>query len=185
MISVPATQQALKIQGAGKLGLTDSCTIPQIQDDEVLVRVICVAINPVDAKSADLSPSLGATLGCDFSGEVASVGGAVKRTLSVGDRVCGCVFGNNPDERGNGAFGEFVAVAGDLVFKLPSGMSYQLGASLGVGLSTVGMALYHILKLPLPLPLPVTPAASSEPSFALVYGGGTATGGLAIQMLRK
>ena len=182
MISVPATQQSLKISGPGKLSLADSCQIPHIQDDEVLVRVVCVAINPVDAKSADLSPSLGATLGCDFSGEVARVGGAVKKTHFIGDRVCGCVFGNNPDEGENGAFADFVAVAGDLLFKMPSGMPYQVGASLGVGLSTVGMALYHALKLP--LPLPVSPAATSEPNFVLVYGGGTATGRLAIQMLR-
>ena len=181
MISPPKTHHALKIQGAGKIGVADSCAVPQCQDDEVLVQVICVAINPVDAKSTDLSPSMGATLGCDFSGKVAKVGCAVKKSLAIGDRVCGCVFGNNPDERENGAFAEFTAVAGDLVFKIPSEMSYQIAASLGVGLSTVGMALYHTLKLP----LPTSPAASGEPKFVLVYGGGTATGSLAIQMLQK
>ena len=181
MISLPKTQHALKVQGPGKIGVADSCAIPQTQDDEVLIRVIWVAINPVDAKSTDLSPSMGATLGCDFSGTIVRIGRAVKKPLVIGDRVCGCVLGNNPDQRENGAFAEYTAAAGDLVFTIPSEMSYQLAASLGIGLSTVGMALYHTLKLPLPM----SATESSEPRFVLVYGGGTATGSLAIQMLQK
>ncbi|KAL9122906.1 MAG: hypothetical protein Q9187_000536 [Circinaria calcarea] len=180
--SVPTTQKGLKIRGPGKMGLAGSLPIPRTQDDEVLVRVCCVALNPYDSKSSDLSPSLGATSGCDFSGEVVTIGRAVKKSLSIGDRVCGCVFGNNPNERDNGAFAEFVAVPGDLVFKLPPDMSFQTAATLALGMATVGMALYHGLRLPLPRSPARMPA--SEPRFVLVYGGGTATGTLAIQTIR-
>ena len=178
MSSKPTAQRALKIQGPGKVELVNSSVIPQQRDDEVLVRVICVAVNPVDGKSADLSPNNGATIGCDFSGQLVAIGSSVKQSLSIGDPVCGCVFGNNPDELDNGAFAEHVAVPGDLVFKVPQGMSLHTAATLGVGMATVGMALYRSLKLPLP------GSTSEKTDFVLVYGGGTATGTLAIQMLR-
>ena len=177
-LAIPTAQRALKIRRPGEVELAHSSVIPQPKDDEVLVRVICVAINPVDGKSADLSPNLGATVGCDFSGQLVIIGASVKQNLSIGDGVCGCVFGNNPDEVDNGAFAEYVAVSGDLIFKLPPGMSYHTAATLGVGMTTVGMALYRNLKLPLP------GSRSGKTEFVLVYGGGTATGTLAIQMLR-
>ena len=178
MSSIPTTQKALKIRGPGEIELTHCSLVPIPRADEVLVRVICVAVNPVDGKSADLSPTPGATLGCDFSGELVSVGNTVKQDLSIYDRVCGCVFGNNSEEPNNGAFAEYVAVPGDLIFKIPAAMSFQIAASLGIGLSTVGMALYQTLKLPFPRTQIV------KPGFVLVYGGGTATGAIAIQMIR-
>jgi len=178
MVLIPETQKALKIKSQGQVKLATSSPVPHLEADEVLVRVVCVAINPVDGKSADLSPTIGATPGCDFSGEVVARGSTVSKSMEIGDRVCGCVFGNNPDRLDNGAFAEYVAVPANLVFKIPPQLSFQAAATLGVGLSTVGMALYYALKLPVPL----SPADGSR--YALVYGGGTATGKLAIQMLR-
>lgn len=176
--TAPNTMKALKIQGPAKVVLAESCPVPQPRDDEILVRVVCVTLNPVDWKSADLSPTVGATWGIDFSGEVVKVGSAVKRPFAPGECVCGGVFGNNPDEPKNGAFAEYVVVPGDLVLKIPRGMSFEKAATLGIGLSTVGLALYQSLKLPLP------GSPTSKSRFVLVYGGGTATGTLAIQLLR-
>ena len=178
MFSIPTAQRALKVRGPGTVELANSSMVPQPRDDEVLIRTVCVAVNPVDGKSVDLSPNLGATVGCDFSGQLVLIGSSVKQSLSIGDPVCGCVFGNNPDEPDNGAFAEYVAVPGDLVFRIPPGTSYHTAATLGVGMATVGMALYRSLELPLPGP------RSGKTEFVLVYGGGTATGMLAIQMLR-
>lgn len=178
MSTIPTAQRALKIRGPGIVEVSSSSAIPQPRNDEVLVKVICVAVNPVDGKSVDLSASLGATVGCDFAGQVVTIGISVKQKLSIGDAVCGCVFGNNPDELDNGAFAEYVAVPGDLVFRIPPGMSYHTASTLGVGMATVGMGLYRNLKLPLP------GSGSEATGFVLVHGGGTATGGLAIQMLR-
>ena len=178
MSTIPTAQRALKVRGPGKVELAYASAIPQPRDDEVLVRIICVAVNPVDGKSTDLSPSRGATVGCDFSGQLVTIGRSVKQILTIGDPVCGCVFGNNPDELENGAFAEYVAVPGDLVLKIPPGMSYDTAATLGVGMATTGMALYRNMRLPLP------GSESGKTDFVLVYGGGTATGTLAIQMLR-
>lgn len=188
----PPVQQAVKISGPGTLTLTPRSPVPALSPDKVLVRVHYVALNHQDWKAADLSPTVGATAGCDFSGTIHSIGPTVKnRSLQVGDIVCGFVFGNNPDpeERDNGAFGEYVAVLGDLVWRVPENMGLQEASTIGVGLYTVGLGLVHCLGLP--LPKPKSPAdkigdveKAKEKEFVLVYGGGTATGMLAIQILQ-
>lgn len=169
--------------------------MPELKEDEILVRVRCVALNPNDAKVLDMSPVVGATLGCDFAGDVVRIGPSVKMAaeglLRLGDRVCGFVYGNHPNRPDNGAFAEFVAVPGDLVYTLPPELSYAQAATLPVGLSTVGLAFYHQWKLPLPYPSVDSGPASTplpathEPQYVLVYGGNTATGRLALQMLRR
>lgn len=181
-MTVPTHQKALKITRPGQIDPVALSEIPQIRPDEVLVRVACIALNPFDAKSADLSPTIGATVGCDFSGHVVALGDDVPPgSLAIGDRVCGCVFGNNPDRPENGAFAEFVAAPADLVLRVPSQMALEEAATLGVGLATVGMSLYQAMKLP----LPGTPPDMRGPFHVLVYGGATATGTLAIQMLKR
>ena len=62
-----------------------------------------------------------------------------------------------------------------MLAKIPEGLSFEDAATLGVGVTTVGQALYMTLKLP----LPTEPAKSPVP--VLIYGGSTATGTLAIQ----
>lgn len=175
---IPTHQKALKVTGPGKVSLSHTAPVPPVTSSDVLVRVIAVALNPVDWKSVDLSPTPGASWGCDFAGTVVSIGSSVKADLQIGDRVCGGTFGNNPDDPDNGAFSEYVVVPGDLVFKIPGHMSFEKAATLGIGLSTIGLALYHVFGLP----LPTEPAR--EKKYVLVHGGGTATGTLAIQFLK-
>lgn len=179
-MAIPTTHTAIKVIGPRQIGPVLS-SVPVLNRDEVLVRVACIALNPFDAKSTDLSPSLGATVGCDFSGEVVTTGDPALVKIRIGDRVSGCVFGNNPVRLDNGAFAEYVAVPADLLFQIPSNMSYEAAATLGVGLATVGLALYHSFKLSLPF----SPSSKAKPSHVLVYGGSTATGTLAIQCLRR
>ncbi|KAE8153455.1 chaperonin 10-like protein [Aspergillus avenaceus] len=178
-MTTPARHTALKVLQSGKIGPVSS-RIPDLRPDEVLVHVRYVALNPFDAKSVDLSPSVGATVGCDFSGDVVATGSPTMLKPRIGDRVSGCVFGNNPDRLDNGAFAEYVAIPAELLFVIPKELSYEAAATLGVGLATVGMALYLSLGLPLP-----GSSSPTNPSYVLVYGGSTATGTLAIQMLRR
>lgn len=170
--------KALKVIGPGQAELMSNIPIPKPRPDEVLIKVVKVALNPVDAKGSDLSAVPGATLGCDFAGTVVEIGAAVKKDLAVGDRVSGLTFGNNPDVPGNGAFAEYVVAFGDLLLKLPADMSFAAGCTLALGLGTVGLALYHTLQLPLP-------GTSSTSAYVLIHGGGTATGTLAIQLARE
>ncbi|KAL3430603.1 chaperonin 10-like protein [Aspergillus tetrazonus] len=175
----PKQQTALKITPEGRIAAVPS-PLPSLQDDELLVCVKSIALNPFDAKSAEMSPTVGATLGCDFAGEIVATGSnANDFNFSIGDRVCGCVFGNNPNRLDNGAFAEYVAVPADLLFRIPEHMDYNEAATLGVGLATVGMSLYHCLKLPM------KPEQAGKSPYVLVYGGSTATGTLAIQILTR
>jgi aspyridone synthetase trans-acting enoyl reductase len=174
-IAVPSTQRALKVKGAGAINLEESCPVLAPRADEVLVRIKAIALNPFDWKSLDMSPAPGSTWGCDFSGIVVECGKNVIG-FAQGDLVAGAAPGNNADEPHSGAFAEYANVPAAVLFKVPSWLSFQDAATLGCGLLTVGLALYHILELPLPYSKTHT---SSQ--YVLIYGGGTATGTLAIQ----
>jgi NADPH:quinone reductase-like Zn-dependent oxidoreductase len=63
--------------------------------------------------------------------------------------------------------------------KIPETLSFEETATLGVGITTVGQALYMTMKLPLPNEKPIEGAP-----FILIYGGSTATGTLAIQFAK-
>lgn len=75
----------------------------------------------------------------------------------------------------DGAYAEFAMVKDGHLAKIPEGMEFEETASMGAGVTTVGQALYHDLKLP----WPTEPAKTPFP--ILIYGGSTATGSLAIQ----
>jgi NADPH:quinone reductase-like Zn-dependent oxidoreductase len=78
----------------------------------------------------------------------------------------------------DGAFAENIVAKGDIQIRIPDNLSFQEAATLGVGITTVGQALYQSLKLA----LPTQPIADPVP--ILIYGGSTATGTLAIQFAK-
>lgn len=170
MEPLPRFQRSLKVRGAGELVLDEKCPLPVPEEDEVLVRVRCVAVNPVDAKVIDMGPILNATPGCEFAGDVVSVSPRIKnRRLKAGVAVFGVVCGNLPQRPDNGAFAEYVAIPGDLVYLLPAHLSYQQGASLSAALATVGMAVYQ--RWPVPLPY----ATEDQKANTTVFDAGQAT----------
>lgn len=176
--SPPAFQKAYKVRGAGDASLEVSVPVPEPKDGQLLVRVVAVGLNPHDWKSLDMSPMPGATWGCDFSGEIVKIGSGLTKNFRVGDRVAGATPGNNWEDPTTGAFAEYVVAPCALVYKIPESMGFEEAATLGVGMLTIGLTLYHAMKLPLPH------APVEDPQYVLVYGGGTATGTLAIQALR-
>lgn len=198
-MALPDTQAALKIAGPGVVSLSPDTALPVLEASDVLVRVACISISPVDSKSADLSPAVGATSGTEFAGVVVALGVDVSdadntwrtqhsmRPLQIGDRVLGGVFGNNPLRRDNGAFAEFVAVPARLVWHVPNDMDLLTSATLPAAVATVGLSLFQHMQLP--MPSAVAPATSlgersNVAPWVLVHGGGTATGAMAIQVLR-
>lgn len=78
----------------------------------------------------------------------------------------------------DGAFANYITAKGDVQIKIPDNVSSIDAATLGVGIFTVGQALYQSLGLPLPT------EAAKEPFPVLIYGGSTATGTLAIQFAK-
>ena len=68
--------------------------------------------------------------GCEFAGHVVKVGKNVTR-VKEGDLVSGLNHGSAyPDK---GAFAEYVNVLGNLVWKVPEGISAEQAASMNVG----------------------------------------------------
>lgn len=173
-----STQKAIIVTEPKKAGLVTDRPIPKLRDDYILVKTVSVGLNPTDWKHvAYLSPP-GVLVGCDYSGIVEEVGKDVKKQFKKGDRICGFAHGGNASQHEDGAFAEYIVVKGDLQMKIPDHMSFQDAATLGVGINTVGQALYQSLKLA----LPTEPIKDATP--ILIYGGSTATGTLAIQFAK-
>ena len=179
MSFVPHVQKAVVVVAPKKAELISDRPLPTLRDHYMLVKTVAVALNPTDWKHLDYSfAPPGAIIGCDYAGIVEEVGKDVKKPFKKGDRVCGFAHGGNALQLEYGAFAEYIVVKGDLQIHIPDNLSFQEAATLGVGISTVGHALYQSLKLA----HPSDPVAQPEP--LLIYGGSTATGTLAIQMAK-
>ncbi|RYP05819.1 hypothetical protein DL764_003530 [Monosporascus ibericus] len=125
-------------------------------------------------------PSPGAIIGNDFAGAVAEIADETITELRVGDVVLGTVHGSNPADRSNGAFAEYVRAPADLVLGVPKYLAVEEAVTLGLSLSTSVCALWAG-----GLGLDATPGTpATDPQPVLVYGASTATGAMAVQLLR-
>ncbi|PLB47345.1 quinone oxidoreductase, partial [Aspergillus steynii IBT 23096] len=168
------------------VNLIDS-SIPEPNDDQVLIKVVVSGSNPKDWKCPDLAEipdsfilklyphlSEGVNQGDDIAGVVEKVGKNVYE-FKPGDRV--------------GAFHEMIAPGGSYAeyalayehttFHLPAKTSFEEAATIPLAGLTAVIALYHHLGLPFPW----KPAQSTIP--CVVYGGSTAVGAFAIKLLRR
>lgn len=186
-MSNPRTQTAvIQSKAAGRAsGLPVAVASKQVPDlpspHHVLVRVLAVGLNPTDYKMITHFFMEGNTVGCDFCGIVESAGSS--SLVSAGDRVCGADFPYRPNNPLMGAFQQFVVADSRHVLKVPEDWSDTRAAALGAigwGTSCLAMADPEALNLQA---LPSNPAEKSLP--VLVYGGATATGIMAIQMLKQ
>ncbi|EKG14044.1 Alcohol dehydrogenase superfamily zinc-containing [Macrophomina phaseolina MS6] len=188
-----ALQRAIQIQGPKVAKLVSDAPIPKLREGYLRVKTVAVALNPTDWKHIDFLASKGAIVGCDYSGIVEEVGPGVTG-FSAGDRVAGFVHGSNQDNHEDGSFAEHIAAKAALQLKVPSNLSMEEAATLGVGITTVGQGLYQSLGLPWPSSTSTSTtttttsssssSSSSSPSSILIYGGSTATGTLAIQFAK-
>lgn len=116
----------------------------------------------------------------------------------LGDRVLGAVHGSNPNDPSTGAFALFVAAEADLVLRVPEEMSWDEAAAWGgIGWGTLGIALWEEERgLGLGWPWgkfegrkgegggKEGKTGEKEKGWVLVNGGTTATGALAVQLLK-
>lgn len=186
-IQLPSTQTSIRQSQSGSPIIQVDSLLPPVEKDMILVRTVAVAINPHDFKMVDNFPSPGTTPGCDFAGIVVAIGPDVNPTrekhqndvLNIGDRVCGGVHGSNPSRPLVGAFSTYVSAFGDCVLKVPSAVKWEQAAAIGGAIpGTLGLALVKSLGLS------IGPEKSYEkPVYVLVYGGSTASGTMAVQLL--
>jgi len=169
--------KALVITGKEKVEVKDIAE-PKVRADYVKVKTVAVALNPTDWKHIYYMADEGAIVGCDFAGIVEEVGESVKSGVKKGDRIAGVTHGANRSDHEHGCFAEHAIVKDGMFIEVPKSMSMEEASTLGIGISTVGQAMYQSLQLP----LPSEPA--KEPFPILIYGGSSATGTLAIQFAK-
>lgn len=163
------------------LAITPSKAVPELSSPyHVVVRVLAVGLNPTDYKMLTHFYMEGNTVGCDFCGIVESAGASA--LVSPGDRVCGADFPYRPDNKLNGAFVQYAITDSRHVLRVPKDWSDTQAAAMGaIGWCTACLAISDAAALNLK-GMPSRP--TKKPSPVLVYGGATATGLMAIQMLK-
>lgn len=181
-----------------------SVAFPRLSAHEVLVRVVAVALNPIDSLYV-FNPlaHTGRTVGSDFAGVVDALGDAVPQPMSglkPGDRVAGFLQGACSANDRPGAFAEFLVCPWDLVWKVPEEMRLQEAAAVSLCGLTASQALFFRMGLEAPFPWPMkgpATAAADGPeekqyiqkpphtvSF-FIYGASTSVGLYAAQLVRR
>lgn len=168
--------------GSGQYRLDSNLHVPALRPGTFLVRVHAVALNPGDAKKADYSNIAGATAGHDFTGTVVRVSPDVTARFRVGDRVLAVAYGMHADDLLRGAFSDYVLATADVACKMPEEMGFNEACAMPTALATAGLALFHELGLPFP---GTQEARGMVGTPVLVSGGASATGTMAIQLLKK
>lgn len=169
------------------LTISDHEPIPSPPPGHALIRVLAVALNPTDHKMPTHFPMPGSVAGCDFCGVVVETARAEKvddsRAIQPGTRVCGNVFGYNPTLPLEGSFAQYVVADARQLLRVPSDWTDIQAAALGgVGWKTAALALWDPESLAL-AGRPSRPAQEGAIP-VIVYGGATATGTMACQLLK-
>jgi len=169
-------RKAVVTQGPGKVAV-ETIELPAPGPEQIIVKVSAIGLNPTDWKTLDYVTAPGSIIGCDYAGIVERVGANVT-DLEPGDKFAGFVHGSVYSKHSYGAFSDYIIAFPWTGLKIPSNLSFEEAATLGVGITTVGQALYQTLQLP--FPDEVSKTTPDSPTI-LIYGGTTATGQLAIQ----
>lgn len=157
--------------------------VPSISDDEILVKVRAVALNPTDFKHIDIISPPHSIIGCDYAGEVAKVGRNAAKGWEVGDRVAGVVHGGLYPDRG--AFAEYLKVPGDLAWKIPAEIGDAEATTYGVSAVTAMLALNVTLGIPWDDEGGKTEQRASRNGTPIfIYAGSTCAGLFTIQMAK-
>ncbi|PKG36029.1 NADP-dependent oxidoreductase [Psychrobacter sp. Sarcosine-3u-12] len=135
-IQIPTTQHAVLIREFGEpevMNYEDGVAIPDLADEQVLVKVAYSGINPVDYKTrqgkgwgADniqkdkFDHDQPAILGFDVAGTIVK---SNNEQFAVGDKVAALTFDG-------GCYAEYVAVDGKLLAKVPEGVTLEQAGAL-------------------------------------------------------
>ncbi|XP_058744525.1 2-methylene-furan-3-one reductase-like [Vicia villosa] len=179
VISVPTEMKAwvyAEYGGVDVLKFDSNVAVPEVKDDQVLVKVFAAALNPVDGKrrqgkfKATDSP-LPTVPGYDVAGVVVKVGSEVKE-FKVGDEVYGDV--NEKALEGPKQFGslaEYTAVEEKLLALKPKNLDFAQAASLPLAIETAHEGLER--------------TGFSSGKSILVLNGSGGVGSLVIQLAKQ
>ena len=148
-------------------------SLPQITDNEMLIKTSAAALNPIDAKIRNGSSFVCKnrkepfpwTLGFDFAGTVKECG--CNLDFHTGDKIAGIV-GHSFNPR---AYAQYIVSDDKLIVKVPDNVSLKEAAAL----PTAGVTALDILN---------TLKEKTEQGNVLVLGGSGGVGHLLIQLLQ-
>jgi len=149
----------------------EQAPLPDLAEDDLLIRVIATSVNPVDWKIRQglarslLDYPLPIILGWDVSGIVERTGRAVTR-FRPGDAVY-----SRPDIRRNGTYAEFVAVRESEVAPKPATLSHVEAATLPLVSITAWESLF-------------TTGGLQAGQRVLIHAGAGGVGTIAVQLAR-
>ncbi|SCZ89231.1 BZ3500_MvSof-1268-A1-R1_Chr1-1g01045 [Microbotryum saponariae] len=199
----PTVQQALLLHAPRQRYQLSQIEVPTFHDDEVLIRIEAIGLNPIDHKSADYGfalPVLPALNGRDLAGVVVGVGSNVQRW-----RFSDLVFGPSTAYRDyrTSAFQEFAVASEHCLGSVPVKSSVEQCAALVAAALAIGSALGIAIRGFAPRSLAIgaegespewvkttgSPTPIQEPSaqfgdWILIWGGSTTSGYLAAQLAR-
>ncbi|KAF3035530.1 hypothetical protein E8E12_001482 [Didymella heteroderae] len=155
--------------------------IPEISDNEILVKVRAVALNATDFKHIDAISPPNCIVGCDYAGEVYKVGKGAAKLWNVGDRVAGAVHGGLYPDRGS--FAEYLKTDADLAWRIPDSIDNTAATTYGVSAVTAVLALCGRLGFPEVETL-LDPNCERATGTLFVYSGATAAGLSVIQLAK-
>lgn len=111
-------------------------------------------------------------MGIDVAGEVVAVGERVDK-FAVGDAIYG--------RTRTGAFAEYCSILAFTAVSKPSNITYEEAATLGIGVSTAALALFHP-KVGLGVDPPSAKQTYADPNYVLIWGGSSSVGLFTIQL---
>ncbi|CAA2967792.1 2-methylene-furan-3-one reductase [Olea europaea subsp. europaea] len=176
--SVPSEMKAWSYSeygGVDVLKLESNVAVPEVKEDQVLIKVVAAALNPVDFKrrlgkfQATDSP-LPTVPGYDVSGIVVKVGSQVKG-LKEGDEVYGDIHEKTLDgPKQFGSLAEYTAVEEKLLALKPKNLDFAQAAGLPLAIETAYEGLER--------------AGFSSGKSILILGGAGGVGSLVIQLAK-
>jgi len=144
---------------------------PEMREDDVLVEINAVGVNPLDSKIRDgdfklfLKYRLPLILGNEFAGVVVRVGSRVRR-FKPGDEVYG-----RPDTNRIGSFAQLIAVSEDDLAIKPKNLTMEEAASIPL----VGLTAWQVL---------IEKANLKKGQKVLIHAGSGGVGTFAIQLAK-
>ncbi|CEL08186.1 hypothetical protein ASPCAL11338 [Aspergillus calidoustus] len=152
----PGEMRALVLTPSTRTASVLTIPTPIPGPGQVLVRIHAVAVNPVDQIyfAEPIATQEQRVLGVDFAGEVVSrhlrLDGVEDRRARMGERVAGFVQGANSVNDLPGAFAQYVAAPYDLLWSIPSTLSYEEACTVSMCALTSAQALFPRFGLPGP-----------------------------------
>ncbi|KAF3444664.1 hypothetical protein FNV43_RR14357 [Rhamnella rubrinervis] len=177
---IPSVQKAWIYPEYGKssevLKLDENFPVPEVKEDQVLIKVVAASLNPIDFKRMlgifrNTDSPRPIVPGYDVAGVVVKVGSQVKK-FKVGDEVYGDINEKAVDgPKQFGTLAEYTAAEERVLALKPNNLSFVEAASLPLAIETAYEAFER--------------AELSAGKSVLVLGGAGGVGTLAIQLAKQ